>query len=130
MCVTALGTETNFQLGAEQLMLTGFELCISRDIALVPWREWFECSTQRPYKRGVCVCVFMGMHVHSSVSVEEVEDYVGTIMDQEFDTMLEDGSLTQVRITTHSCPFYLTAVSVPNKLQTLCVLLCLPNSCL
>ena len=31
-----------------------------------------------------------------TVSVDEVEDYVGTIMDQEFDTLLEDGSLLKV----------------------------------
>ncbi len=32
------------------------------------------------------------------VSAEEVEEYIGTMMDQEFDTILEDGSLAQVKL--------------------------------
>ncbi len=32
----------------------------------------------------------------ATVCVDEVEDYVGAIMDQEFNTVLEDGSLSLV----------------------------------
>ena len=49
----------------------------------------------------------------ADLELDEVEDFLGELMTNEFDTVVEDGSLPQVSISWTNCHFAAYSLSFP-----------------